>query len=281
MSQTQSTELYGNVIEQRSNNVFAVALNIGDECDASIPMSVARDMFRVLPGDPVAIRPSTPSRLNRIVGFSPCVYYKRYWEEDSGGLCAGWGASHFLFEVHPDGWVSRQIQYFDNGELLLYDETCDEDDFGGRSTVTLDSAEYGPFLIDRSEFVSNWQPNLAANRIKSGGDRAFPDAESLGRNRVILGVRRPMSVTDCLVTASLDEKLRHFISFYHRGMLCPSECWHAIADVLKNDSADVSVKVSKNTIDLMQACRSERPHSFDDVAELRPELIRIQVLLDD
>jgi hypothetical protein len=170
MTQKHSPDLYGNVIDHRNNNVFVVALNTGGHCDASIPKPVARDMFRVVPGDPVAIRRSNPPRLNRIVGFSPCLYYKRYWDDDSGGLCAGWGGSHFLFEVHPDGWVSRQIQYFDNGELLLYDETLDEDDFGGRSTVALDAGEYAPFTIDKSEFVRKWKLDLAANRVGNGGE---------------------------------------------------------------------------------------------------------------
>jgi translation initiation factor IF-1 len=170
MTQPQSTDLYGNVIEHRSNNVFAVALNSGDECDASVPKPIAREVFRITPGDPVAVRRSTPPRLNRIVGFSPCQYYKRYWDEDSGGLCSGWGGSHLLFEVHPDGWVARQIQQFDNGELLLYDETCNEDDFGGRSTIPLDANEYRPYSIGRSEFVSSWKPNLAVNRTGNGGE---------------------------------------------------------------------------------------------------------------
>ena len=158
------------MIAHRNNSVFAVALNIGGECDASVPKPVAREVFRIIPGDPVAIRQSSPPRLNRIVGFSPCLYYKRYWDEDSGGRCSGWGGSHFFFEVHPDGWVARQLQAFDNGELILYDETCDEDEFGGRSTVQLDAREYDPFLIARSEFVSNWKPNLAANRTGNSGE---------------------------------------------------------------------------------------------------------------
>ncbi|PHQ35265.1 hypothetical protein [Rhodopirellula bahusiensis] len=168
MPQTQREGLYGNVIEHKNNNVFRVALNCGVECDASVPNTVARDVFRIGPGDPVAIQRSTPPRLDCIVGFSPCQYYRRYWNEDSGGLCSGWGGSHFLFEVHPDGWVARQIQRFDNGELLIYDETCDEDSFGGRSIVPLEADEYGPFSIDRSEFLNNWKPNLAVNRSEGG-----------------------------------------------------------------------------------------------------------------
>ncbi len=56
MTQKQLDDLYGNVVEHRSNNVFAVALNIGDECDASVPKPVAREVFRIVPGDPVTVR---------------------------------------------------------------------------------------------------------------------------------------------------------------------------------------------------------------------------------
>ena len=104
-----------------------------------------------------------PPKPPRIVGFSQCRYYKRYWGEDSGGLCAGWGGSHFYFEVHADGNVARQIQHFDNGSLLLYDECNDDDRFGSRSTVALDAYEYGPYAIDRTEFIANWRPSIAIN----------------------------------------------------------------------------------------------------------------------
>ena len=181
MTQEPPTDLYGNVIEHRDNIMLLVALNIGGDCDASILKRVARDMFRVVPGDPVVIRRSAPPRLNRVVGFSPCLYYKRYWDDDSGGQCAGWGGSYFLFEVHPDGCVSRQIQYFDNGELLLYDETRDEDDFGGRSTVALDAGEYAPFTIDRPEFVKMWKPNLAVNRCSGSGGEPCYEPKSRSR----------------------------------------------------------------------------------------------------
>jgi translation initiation factor IF-1 len=158
------TQLFGNVIEHRSGNTFLVSLNDGNVVDAIVPKVVARDMFRVVSGDPEVVEPSECDRPYRIAGFSPCRYFKRYWNENPGGNCDGWGGSTYFFEVHPDGYVARQIELFDNGNLLLYDETIDEDRYGGRSIVTLEFDEYDEFSIDRTEFNSNWKPSVAVNR---------------------------------------------------------------------------------------------------------------------
>jgi len=69
-----------------------------------------------------------------------------------------------LFEVQPDGYVARQIELFDNGNVLLYDEVIREDEYGGRSIVTLEFDEYDEFEIDRAEFLRLWQPSIAINR---------------------------------------------------------------------------------------------------------------------
>ncbi|GAB5405098.1 MAG: hypothetical protein Aurels2KO_33290 [Aureliella sp.] len=37
---------------------------------------------------------------------------------------------NFCFETHVYGWVARQIQRFDKGNTILYDEIVLEDAFG-------------------------------------------------------------------------------------------------------------------------------------------------------
>ena len=82
-----------------------------------------------------------------------------------------------------------------------------------------------------------------------------------------------MSVSERLATASFDEKIHRFISLYCRGIVCPSESWHQIADVLERASvADLAAKLPSETIKLLRQCISERPESFDCVARLRPKL---------
>ncbi len=49
------THLFGNVIEHRKDNTFLVSLNDGTVVNAIIPKAIARMMFRVVSGDPVAI----------------------------------------------------------------------------------------------------------------------------------------------------------------------------------------------------------------------------------
>ena len=168
MSTPNSTQLHGNVVSSLANRSFSVRLNNGDLITTFVPKEIARTRFRIVPGDPVNVQLFDPPASHRIVGFSDCLYYKRYWNEDSGGFCADWGGSQFFFEVHRDGYVARQIQRFDNGKLLLYDECNDDDRFGGRSTVKLDPNEYESYLIDRAEFINNWKPSVAANIERNG-----------------------------------------------------------------------------------------------------------------
>lgn len=158
---------FGIVTENRPNRSFSVALRNGEVIDCVVRNKVARDMFRILPGDAVVVEQYAAGK-PKIIGFSTCTYFKRYWDENPGGLCSGWGGSNFFFEVQPDGHVARQIVWFDNGNVLLYDELIREDEYGGRSIVTLEFDEYDEFAIDRAEFLRHWQPSIAINRNTSG-----------------------------------------------------------------------------------------------------------------
>ena len=161
--------MLGNIAEQNTDNSAIVNTNDGKTCIASFDHHSLRN---IAPGDPVVVNPTgrKTSPFYWISASAPCTYYRRYWEEDSGDLCSGWGGSHFLFEVHTDGCVSRQIQLFDNGKFLVYDEICEEDEFGGRSTVPLDLAEYEAFTISKGEFFDHWDPDSSENRRpKPGG----------------------------------------------------------------------------------------------------------------
>ena len=60
--------------------------------------------------------------------------------------------------------MSRQIQIFDDRRFILYDEICDEDAYGARSTVRLDGNEYEPFRITQDEFFQHWDPDASVNR---------------------------------------------------------------------------------------------------------------------
>ena len=51
--------------------------------------------------------------------------------------------------------VLRQLQTFDNGQVLKYDTEYLDDKFGGLSEVSLDE-EFKPFQIDKVEFEQVW-----------------------------------------------------------------------------------------------------------------------------
>lgn len=84
-------------------------------------------------------------------------YFKRYWEESTGqDLTNSWGPSTYYFETDHEGSVLRQIEIFQNGNKLKYDQDHPEDDYGGLSDQQLDMDEFNDFKIDKSEFEKKW-----------------------------------------------------------------------------------------------------------------------------
>ncbi len=155
--------MLGNIAEQHTADSAIVKTNDGKACIAHFDH---HKLKAIAPGDPVCVEPTGQkvSPFYWITDRAICNYYRRDWSEDSGGLCEGWGGSTFLFEVHSDGLVARQIQIFDDGRFLLYDEICDQDGYGGRSTERLDPIEYEPFRVTRDEFFRLWDPDASVNR---------------------------------------------------------------------------------------------------------------------
>lgn len=83
-------------------------------------------------------------------------YFKRHWDETSGdNLTNGWGTSWYYFEADEDGYVLRQLQQFENGQVLKYDDDYVEDEFGGLTDQPLND-EMTSFQIDKKEFEDMW-----------------------------------------------------------------------------------------------------------------------------
>lgn len=84
-------------------------------------------------------------------------YFKRYWGESTGEKSTkSWGTSTFYLVTDHDGSVIRQIQVFQNGNKLKYDQLHLEDDFGGLADQQLDINEFNEFKIEREEFERMW-----------------------------------------------------------------------------------------------------------------------------
>lgn len=86
------------------------------------------------------------------------TYVKCRWEDDLGDACSGWGGSWWYFEVRPDGYVSRQVEVFDNRKRLRYGPDHPEDKFGRLCDLRL--KETGMPTVEaltHDEFEAAWQ----------------------------------------------------------------------------------------------------------------------------
>ena len=87
-------------------------------------------------------------------------YYKREWEETTGEeLTDSWGTSTYYFETNDAFHVTRQIQVFQNGNILKYDVGFIEDEFGFLTDQPLNKEHFYKFIIYEDEFIDIWNKN--------------------------------------------------------------------------------------------------------------------------
>ena len=91
-------------------------------------------------------------------------YYKGRWDEDRGDEFASWGASDWYFEVGLDKTVVRQMEVYDGGVVLQYDQRHLDDRFGGLTDQAFDPVGFPCVEIARDEFATAWTSNKARNR---------------------------------------------------------------------------------------------------------------------
>lgn len=84
-------------------------------------------------------------------------YYKRNWNETRGDQYDSWGKSIWYFETDDKGEVLRQIEAYENGKVLKYDNQNIEDEFGGLADQNLDLNEFLEFSIEKEEFENKWK----------------------------------------------------------------------------------------------------------------------------
>jgi hypothetical protein len=83
-------------------------------------------------------------------------YFKRYWDEPRGDAHDAWGCSWWYFEADDAGGVTRQVEVYDHGPTLRYDECRFGDEFGGLADQPLDLDAFADFEITRDEFERVW-----------------------------------------------------------------------------------------------------------------------------
>ena len=84
-------------------------------------------------------------------------YFKRNWNETRGDQYDSWGKSVWFFETDDNGEVLRQMEVYDNGKVLKYDNENSEDEFGMLADQNLDLTEFNEFTIEKEEFENNWK----------------------------------------------------------------------------------------------------------------------------
>jgi hypothetical protein len=84
-------------------------------------------------------------------------YFKKFWKESTGDkLTDSWGSSTYYFETDFNLNVKKQLQLFQNGKKLKYDEQNIEDELGFLSDQTLDIQEFTVNEIKKNEFDEIW-----------------------------------------------------------------------------------------------------------------------------
>jgi hypothetical protein len=93
-------------------------------------------------------------------------YYQFRWNE---GNDIGWGDSTHFYEIGDDGCSRRQIEVYDNGTVLKYDENHPFDEYGMLADFAhnpgdeITSSETIEITVE--EFEKNWASHKALNQI--------------------------------------------------------------------------------------------------------------------
>ena len=83
-------------------------------------------------------------------------YFKRDWEETRGDEFDNWGTSTFYFETDETGLPIKQLEKYQNGQVLKFDQINPLNQFGMLSDQTLDLDEFKNFEITKEEFQNIW-----------------------------------------------------------------------------------------------------------------------------
>ena len=84
-------------------------------------------------------------------------YFERHWDEPTGDpLTNAWGTATYYFETDNSGRVLRQIEVYQNGRKLKYDQDSSEDEYGRLADQPLDLQEFAECSIAKDKFETIW-----------------------------------------------------------------------------------------------------------------------------
>ena len=84
-------------------------------------------------------------------------YFKRHWNGTRGDAFDHWGTSDWYLELDNDGYPVRQIEVYDNGISLMYDQNNLVDEYGMLGDQSLDLDEFSEYAIDKEVFEEAWR----------------------------------------------------------------------------------------------------------------------------
>ncbi len=94
-------------------------------------------------------------------------YLKYRWEETRGDNFDDWGFSTWYSETDEELYSLRQIEVYDNGNVLTYDEQHLNDEFGFLAEKSIDIEdlkESNTLEISKAEFEEKWSTLKSLNR---------------------------------------------------------------------------------------------------------------------
>ena len=91
-------------------------------------------------------------------------YCKWSWDESLGGEFDTWGTSTYFMEVGGNLHAIRQIEVYENGNVLFYDSSHFSDDYGMLSDKALGEEDIQEFGITKAEFEQVWNTKTPINR---------------------------------------------------------------------------------------------------------------------
>jgi hypothetical protein len=85
------------------------------------------------------------------------LYFKREFNEVRFQGVEVWGTCIYYFETNSEGEIIRQIEVYENGTRLKYDEEFIEDEFGFLADQRIDLLEFEMLAINKNDFEYQWE----------------------------------------------------------------------------------------------------------------------------
>jgi hypothetical protein len=89
-------------------------------------------------------------------------YYKWFWSVGLGGKFDEWGTSTYFLEIGVNAYTNRQIEVYENGNVLFYDRSHTWDEYG-RLNDKPNYENLDEFEITQDEFEKVWHTMVPIN----------------------------------------------------------------------------------------------------------------------